>query len=315
MKHHLRHLFALRWLIGVCCGVASHALCAQVAMLACEPEWAALTKALGGNQVQIYTATTARQDPHRIQARPSLIAQARQANLLVCTGAELEIGWLPVLLRKSGNAAIQVGAPGHFMAADHVPLLDRPMRLDRSEGDVHAAGNPHIQTDPRRIAQVAEHLAATLEAIDGAHAALYRVNLADFRGRWAQAILGWQTRGAPLRGLRIAVHHDSWRYLSDWLGIVRVVTLEPKPGVPPSSKYLAELVTQLQRQPPALILRATYDDDRPANWLGEKMGLPVVALDLTVADPEQPDALFRWFDSMISQLLDAAKIRPAAVTQ
>lgn len=315
MKSHPCHLFILRWLAGICLGVASHALCAQVAVLACEPEWAALTKALGGSRVQIYTATTARQDPHRIQARPSLIAQARHADLLVCTGAELEIGWLPVLLRKSGNAAIQAGAPGYFMAADHVQLLDRPMRLDRGDGDVHPAGNPHVQTDPRRIAQVAEHLAATLVAIDGEHAALYRANLADFRARWAQAILGWQTRGAPLRGLPIAVHHDSWRYLTDWLGIVRVATLEPKPGVPPSSKYLAELVTQLQRQPPALILRATYDDDRPAKWLGEKMGLPVVALDLSVPDPDQPDALFRWFDRVISQLLDTAQVRPPEVAR
>lgn len=305
----------LRLLTGAWLLAAGHTLCAQVAVLACEPEWAALTQALGGDQVRIYTATTARQDPHKIQARPSLIAQARQADLLVCTGAELEVGWLPVLLRKSGNAAIQAGAPGHFMAADYVQLLDKPTRLDRSEGDVHAAGNPHIQTDPRGLAKVAEQLAATLAAIDGEHAALYRERLADFRSRWQQAIQDWETRAQPLRGLRIVVHHDSWPYLTAWLGLRKVTTIEPKPGVPPSSKYLAELVTQLQRAPPGLILRATYQDDRPANWLADKIGIPVLALDQTVADPQQPDALFTWFDSLIGQLLAAAQAHAMEIAQ
>jgi zinc/manganese transport system substrate-binding protein len=307
--------FNLRYFTGLCLFVASHSLFAQIAVLACEPEWAALTHALGGDQVKVYTATTAMQDPHQIQARPSLIAQARQANLLVCTGAELEIGWLPVLLRKSGNTAIQLGSPGYFMAADYVQLLDKPTRLDRSEGDVHAAGNPHIQTDPRRIAKVADQLAATLAAIDGEHATLYRERLADFRGRWQQAIQSWETRAQPLRGLNVVVYHDSWPYLSDWLGLHKVATIEPKPGVPPSSKYLAELVAQLQGQPVGLILRATYQDDRPASWLAEKTGIPVLPVNQSVVDPEQPDVLFRWFDDLVAQLLDTAKTPAVKIAQ
>ncbi len=299
----------LRWCAGVALFAISCSLSAQVSVLACEPEWAALTKALGGDLVEVYTATTALQDVHKIQARPSLIAQARQADLLVCTGAEFEIGWLPILLRKSANPAIQAGAPGHFMAADQVSLLGKPTRLDRSEGDVHAAGNPHIQTDPRRIAKVAEQLAATLAAVDGEHAAQYRERLADFRGRWAQAIEGWETRAQPLRGINIVVHHDNWPYLADWLGFNEVATIEPKPGVPPSSRYLAELVARLQPQSVSLIIRATYQDDRPANWLAAKTGIPVLALDQSVTDPEVPDALFKWFDGVIGQLLDSARAR------
>lgn len=314
MKNSVK-ISALRWLAGAGLLVASNALLAQVAVLACEPEWAALALSLGGDQVKVYSATTALQDAHKIQARPSLIAQARQADLLVCTGAELEIGWLPVLLRKSGNTAIQFGAPGYFMAANYVQLLGKPTRLDRSEGDVHAAGNPHIQTDPRRIAKVADQLAATLAAIDGEHATLYRERLADFRGRWQQAIQSWESRAQPLRGLNIVVHHDSWPYLSDWLGLRKVAALEPKPGVPPSTNYLAELVSRLQSQSIGLILRATYQDDRPANWLAEKTGIPVLALDQSVSDPDQPDALFKWFDGMIAQLLATAKARPVEIAQ
>lgn len=314
MKNSVK-ILALRWLAGAGLLVASNALLAQVAVLACEPEWAALAQSLGGDQVKVYSATTALQDPHKIQARPSLIAQARQADLLVCTGAELEIGWLPVLLRKSGNTAIQFGAPGYFMAADHVQLLGKPTRLDRSEGDVHAAGNPHIQTDPRRIAKVADQLAATLAAIDGEHAAFYRERLADFRARWQQAIQSWEIRAQPLRGLNVVVYHDSWPYLSDWLGLHRIATIEPKPGVPPSSKYLAELVAQLQSQPIGLILRATYQDDRPASWLAEKTGIPVLAVDQSVVDPEAPDALFKWFDGLVAHLLDTAKTPAVKIAQ
>jgi zinc/manganese transport system substrate-binding protein len=120
-------------------------------ILACEPEGAALAQELSGDLVTISSATTAYQDPHFIQARPSLQARARKADLLVCTGSELELGWLPILLRSSGNPRIQAGSPGYFMASDHVRLLGKPKVVDRSEGDIHAGGNPHIQTDPRNL--------------------------------------------------------------------------------------------------------------------------------------------------------------------
>src|SRR5207249_1638612 len=141
---------------------------AALKVLACEPEWGALVQELAGDHASVYVATTALQDPHRIQAKPSLIASARSADLVVCTGAELEIGWLPVLLRQSGNAAVQPGQPGNFEAAAYVNKLEVPTRLDRAEGDIHAAGNPHIQTDPRNFVPIAEALAARLATLDRA---------------------------------------------------------------------------------------------------------------------------------------------------
>src|SRR5690349_12532746 len=127
---------------------------AALNVLACEPEWAALAQELGGDRVKASSATTAQQDPHRIEARPSLIARTRNADLLVCTGLELEVGWLPVLLQQSGNPKIAAGQPGNFEAGPLVQRLDVPAKLDRSEGDIHPGGNPHIQTDPRNIAIV-----------------------------------------------------------------------------------------------------------------------------------------------------------------
>ena len=176
------------------------ALPAQGALrvLACEPEWGALTQELGGSLVDVSVATGALQDPHQIQAKPSLIARTRNADLVVCTGAELEIGWLPVLLQQAGNAKVQAGQPGNFAAADVVRKLDVPTLLDRGQGDVHAAGNPHIQTDPRNIAQVANALATRLSQLDPAHAADYAKRQADFAQRWQQAMARWAAQAAPL---------------------------------------------------------------------------------------------------------------------
>src|SRR4051794_12110535 len=208
-------------------------------VFACEPEWAALAQELGGNTVTVSSATTARQDPHQIQARPSLIARLRTAHLLVCTGAELEVGWLPVLLRQAANPRVQPGAPGYFEAATLVRLLELPAQLDRAMGDVHAAGNPHVQTDPRNIAAVASALSARMQQLDPANAAAIATYSQNFTARWAAAIQRWTMQAASLRGMPIAVYHKNWTYLENWLGLREMATIEPKPGVPPGSQYLA----------------------------------------------------------------------------
>src|SRR5512137_2010491 len=131
---------------------------AALRVLACEPEWGALALELGGNLVDVSVATSALQDPHQIQARPSLIARMRNADLVVCTGAELEVGWLPVLLQTAGNTRVQPGLPGYFEAATFVDMLDVPTQFDRAAGDIHPYGNPHIHLDPHNIARVASAL-------------------------------------------------------------------------------------------------------------------------------------------------------------
>ncbi|GAB2889875.1 zinc ABC transporter substrate-binding protein [Uliginosibacterium flavum] len=280
---------------------------AALNVVACEPEWAALTQELAGDKARIYSATTALQDVHHIQARPSLIAAVRNADLLACTGAELEIGWLPVLQRQSGNAKVQTGQPGYFEAAAYVRKLEIPTRLDRADGDVHAAGNPHIQTDPRNIALVADALAKRLAQIDPPNAAYYTARQADFAARWKTAMARWEKDAAPLRGTPIAVQHKAFPYLEDWLGLKQVATLEPKPGVEPSSAYLAEVLTRLQQTPAKLIIRAAYNDARSSDWLAERAKIPVVVLPFTVGGNAQAKDLFALFDDTIARLLKATK--------
>ena len=280
---------------------------AALNVFACEPEWGALATELGGANVKVYTATTAFQDPHHIEARPSLIAQMRRADLAVCTGAELEIGWLPVLLRQAGNAAIQPGQPGYFEAAQQVALLGKPTVLDRAQGDIHAAGNPHIQTDPRNIARVAQVLGARLAELDPGHAAAYKSRLADFNTRWNAAMARWQAQAAPLKGMPIAVQHEGFPYLENWLGLKQVAVLEPKPGVAPSIGHLAEIVAQLKTTPAKLVIRAAYQDPRPSEWLAEHAGIPAVAMPFTVGGSDRARDLFGLFDDSVAQLLKVAR--------
>ena len=225
-----------------------------VRILACEPEWGALAQELGGKLVDVAVATNALQDPHQIQAKPSLISRARNADLVACTGAELEIGWLPVLLQQSGNAKVQAGQPGNFAAADYVRKLEVPTQLDRSQGDVHAAGNPHIQTDPRNIALVADALATRLQQIDPANAAQYAQAHADFAKKWQAAIARWSAQAAMLRGMPVVSQHKGFVYLYDWLGMKEVAVLEPKPGVEPSAAHLQTVLETLKTTPAKMVL-------------------------------------------------------------
>src|SRR5450631_802997 len=178
---------------------------ATLNVFATVPEWAALAEELGGDKVKIYTATNALQDPHHVEAKPSLIARARSADLIVATGAELEIGWLPLVLQQAGNPKVQPGRPGYFEAASVVALLGKPARLDRAEGDVHPQGDPHIQTDARNIAKVAVPLAARFTELDSANAEFYQARLKAFMDRWSAAVARWEREAAPFKGVPVVV--------------------------------------------------------------------------------------------------------------
>ncbi|SDH71473.1 metal ABC transporter substrate-binding protein [Propionivibrio dicarboxylicus] len=280
---------------------------AALNILACEPEWGALAQELGGDKVTVFSATNAFQDPHHIQAKPSLLARARNADLVICTGVQLEVGWLPILLKQAGNPKIQEGQPGYFEAAKFVRMLEVPTSIDRSLGDVHPGGNPHIQMDPRNIALIAEGLAKRLAEIDAANSTVYQARYASFADRWKKAIAEWERQAAPLRGLNIVVHHKAFIYLENWLGLKEVATLEPKPGVEPTSGHLSEVLAQLQRQPARAVIRSTYNDSRGSEWLAERAKIPAVLLPFTVGGSDQAKDLFGFFDDVIQRLLMATK--------
>jgi len=276
---------------------------AALSIFACEPEWAALAKELGADKVSVYTAAGALQDVHRVEARPSLIARARGANLLVCTGADLEVGWLPLVQSQSANPAIRPGQPGYFEAADFVELIEKPARLDRALGDLHAAGNPHLHLHPRNIADVAAGLGSRMAQLDPKEGAHYRQRTEDFLQRWQQATARWEKEAAPLKGLTLVVHHRDLAYLVAWLGMREVGSLEPKPGLPPSSAHLAELLARLKQEPAKAVARSAYSDPRPAEWLAQRAGIPAVALPYTVGGSDRAKDLFGLYDDTLARLL------------
>ena len=275
---------------------------AALNVFACEPEWAALAKELGGDKVSTISATTAFQDPHHIEARPSLIARIRNADLLVCSGSELEVGWLPLLLTQSGNDRVQIGARGYLEASQYVRKLEVPRVVDRSMGDVHPGGNPHIQTDPRNIAKVAAVLTERLAELDAANAAFYRSRAEDFDKRWQDAIKRWEQQGARLKGVPLVEHHKGFTYLIAWLGMREVGDLEPLPGIPPTTSHLAQLVEQMKRTPAKMIVYSSYDDPRAAQFLSQRTGVPAVMLPFTVGGSDRAKDLFGYFDDLIARL-------------
>lgn len=277
-------------------------------VFACEPEWAALVRELAPH-AQVRSATHARQDPHQIEARPSLIAALRQADVAVCTGASLEAGWLATLQQRSGNPRVQRGAPGMVLASEHVKLIDPRPAGTPFEGDVHAEGNPHLQLDPRRIRDVAEVVAARLQAADPPRQAEIRQRWQAWDADWRKRIEQWERKAAPLRGMRVAGQHTTFGYLWRWLGIDQVADLEPKPGMPPTPGHLQRVLEQARANPPKAIVVSTYQDPRSAEWLAQQLGgrVPVLQLPATVTDEAPAATLATWYDHLLDRLLAAAR--------
>jgi zinc/manganese transport system substrate-binding protein len=276
-----------------------------LSVFTCGPEWAALVRELAPS-AEVRSATHARQNPHNIDARPSLIASLRRADLAVCTGAGLEAAWLPTLQQRAGNAKVQDGAPGMVYASWLVPLIDaRTATGSPFEGDVHAEGNPHVHLDPRRVLTVARALTERLQQIDPAQTAAYAARGSALEAAWRQRIAAWEQKAAPLRGMRVAAQHTSYAYLWGWLGIEQVADLEPKPGLPPTPAHLQRLLSETRTRPPAAVVVSGYQDPRSAEWLAQQLGGRAAVLQLPGTVTEEPPAntLAGMFDHMIEQLL------------
>lgn len=299
----MKHYSLMTVLLLLLCSWSSSAQ-ATLNVFACEPEWKALIEELGGGKVKVFSATTAFQDSHHIEARPSLIVKVRNADMLVCTGADLESAWLSLLLRQSANKKLLAGSPGHFLAAETVERLEVPEKVDRNMGDVHGMGNPHIHLGPYRLLRIAEAASNRLSAIDKKNHEFYQERFKNFSQRWQQSILEWETMAQNLKGKKAIVYHRNWSYLLTWLGIIEIADLEPIAGIPPSSSHLLSLVTLAKEHKPDFILLAPYQNKKGAEWLSNKSGVPVVVLPFTVGGNEDATDLFSLFTSTLSILRD-----------
>lgn len=290
-----------RLFAGVTLGLVMMPAQAALSVFACEPEWAYLASALLPD-ADIHIATTAEQDPHYIEARPSLIAAMRRADLAVCTGASLEAGWLPALISRSSNRDIQPGKPGLFFATEQVSLHQPHDHVDRSMGDVHPEGDPHVHLDPGRLPLILDALADRLVQLAPAQENGIRLRQRQWQVRWKIETAGWREAADNLEGMSVAVQHSNFGYLLRWLGVESAIDLEPKPGLPPSASHLSDLLANPDLASVKLILIASYQARRPAQWLSNQTGLPVEVLPGTVTNQPGSDSLAALISQIIERL-------------
>jgi zinc/manganese transport system substrate-binding protein len=264
------------------CLVAASALCAATGasgalrVVATTPEYGAIASAIGGDKVVVATLAKPTEDPHFVDAKPSHIVTLNRADVLIEGGAELEAGWLPPLLDGARNTRIAAGAPGHIRASEGIQLLDVPSVLDRSQGDVHAAGNPHFMMDPANARIVAEHIAKVFCSLDAASCPAYTANAEAFAAKLDGKIKEWTAALAPLKGTPIVTYHPTWKYFAARFGLVSDLYLEPKPGIPPSPPHLAEVMQKMNEGKIRAVLVEPFQSRKTAEAVADRTGATVV---------------------------------------
>ena len=249
---------------------------AKLNVVATTPDLASIAKEIGGDHIDLTILAKPTEDPHFVDAKPSLILKLNRADVVIEGGAELEIGWLPRLLDESRNVKLAADAPGHIACAQGVPLKEIPTSLDRSKGDIHAAGNPHYVVDPANAKIVARNIAEAFCALDEKSAAAYRANLQKFTEALDTKLVEWQKKLEPFKGQQVVAYHNSWLYFGDRFGLNIDIFLEPKPGVPPTPRHLAEVILKMKQDKVHVILVDPYLDRRTAETVAAKTEATVV---------------------------------------
>jgi zinc/manganese transport system substrate-binding protein len=269
---------------------------------------AAVVAEIGGDKVKVTALSRGIQDPHFVDANPSLAVKLRNADLLVDVGMELESGWLPPLVTQSRNGAIQPGGARRLTAAASVPPMDLPTGpVDRSQGDIHPSGNPHFLADPRRVTLVAAAIAARLAEIDPGNAPFYQQRLEAFRGKVAAAEKGWKAQLTPLAGRSVVTQHKTLTYLLDWAGLKAAGYLEPKPGVSPPPSHVAALAAAVKTAGVKGVLVENYYDRRPADQLRDLTGVKVIVIPGDVGGTRDASDWVSWVDVLVKALVQAVQ--------
>lgn len=278
---------------------------AKLNVFACAPEWEALAKKIGGDLVNAQSATTAYQDVHHLRAKPSLLAAMRKADVVFCSGASLESGWLPILIKKAGSPNVQPETIGWIMASDYVEKLEvMHENVDRSQGHIHPEGNPHVHLNPHNIKAIADVFVERLFMLDQKNVRIYDANHKAFKSAWQAKLEIWQNKAASLKGSKVVVYHNAWAYLINWLGMDVVATLEPKPGLPPTASHLEKVLQQIKGQDIKAILVAPYENEDAAQWLASKSDIQIVKLPFTVGGSDKANTLEELFEETINALLE-----------
>jgi len=262
----------------------------------------ALTRAVGGDHVETIVLAKGNWDPHFIVPRPSLIAKMRRADALIMNGAQLEIGWLPPLIRRANNPKVNPSAPTFLNLSQGIELINKPKSVDRSQGDVHPAGNPHFHLDPHYIPLLAEQIASFLGSIDREHRSIYDENLRQFDEQWNRKLAQWDRVMAPKKGMKVIQFHDNLAYFNRAYGLVNIGTIEPLPGIPPSPRHTIELIDLIKAQHPCCILHDVYHSTKTAEYMRDKTGIKIILMPHDIGALDSVDSLSSLFDHLTSAL-------------
>lgn len=270
----------------------------------CEPEWAALSKQLAPG-AKVFSATHVYQDPHYIEARPSLIAKLARADIAICSGAGLESGWLPALQKRASNRKVMDGAAGMLYLSSYISTIEKHDSAFFTTEHVHPEGNPHFHLDPERVYKLASVISHRIQKIDPDSASDYSAALSKWSKNWKEKMWQWKQQMAPLSERTVVVQHTSFSYLMNWGAIEAAADLEPKPGVPPTMTHAQSLVEEVDKHKPVAIVTNWYQNDRAAQWLAAKTGVKHLNLPATVDTKGEINTMERLFDHLIGQLLEA----------
>jgi len=284
---------------------------AELKVVATTPDYAALAAAIGGSRVSIKTLAKATEDSHFVDAKPSHIVALNRADVLIESGAGLEIGWLSALVGGARNKKVLPGATGRVKGSDGIELLDVPAVLDRSQGDVHAMGNPHFLMDPLNAGIVVGHLANVFCQLDAAGCASYQENLSRFRKTLGVRIKIWEETLAPYSGTPIVTYHNTWRYFAERFHLQAETFLEPKPGIPPSPPHLAKVIEKMKSGGMKVILVEPFQSRKTAEVVAGHTGATVVDICQFPGGIQGTDDYFSLMDANVNSIARAFDAEPA----
>lgn len=266
------------------------------------PYIGALCKTIGADHIETTVLAKGNWDPHFIIPRPSLIAKVRNADALIMNGGQLEIGWLPPLLNRASNPKTLPNAKTFLNLSHHVELINKPSSVDRKDGDIHPDGNPHFHLNPKNILLLGEVIKKFLISIDAEHKDVYEKNYADFFDMWNKKMQEWDEKMVDKKGLKVIQFHDNLAYFNTAYGLVNIGTIEPLPGIPPSSKHAIETIELIKKEHPCCILHDVYHSTKTAEFISEKTGIKVVLMPHDIEALENIDNLVSLFDYLTSAI-------------
>ena len=290
-------------LLGTLAALIAVGAQAKLKVVATTPDLASIAREIGGDAIELTTLAKPTEDPHFVDAKPSFIVKLNRADAVIEGGAELEIGWMPPLLTGARNAKLAPGAPGYIHCNEGIHMLEVPATLDRSLGDIHAAGNPHFMPDPLNGKIVAEHIASSLCLLDPKSCDIFKANLKNFEDRLDAKMAEWQKLLAPYKGRNVVSYHNSWPYFAERFGLKMDLFLEPKPGIPPTPAHLAEVITKMKSENIKIIVVQPYQNRKTAETVASHTGGTVLDWPSFPATNKETQSYIDWMDFLVKSLV------------